>query len=379
MPQEQKTNPSRMCFKQGLHWTVLDICPCSCTSMLPSSWIVRLDSSLNLLDFPVFTISSYDWFEGYLVHDLSTTFWILSILSSFFKITSCGIPSILRSTLNSGSFFSTSDSVHRISFLTPSSSGLSVGISCSSFCTSFLMPEDALSDMPCCCCCCDCHALLSTIFGARRGVESLAYKVLSPIWEITLDIQSAGTMSFPLTVIVYFSWHGEVIAGFFFVWIVSEWVEKCEEDGPSSCAFSSSSDESSSQDWSHIISASSMNQEFFPCVWTWAFLYSHFARNCRLHWNLQLSSCVFYGFFILRFWTLQSTADSLSDCNFLRAFFMVSLNTMSSRSLKQIPLNLRALSSSVFSIAHSCLCLFTKFGLYFRPHILRSGSCLNFC
>ena len=51
--------------------------------------------------------------------------------------------------------------------------------------------------------------------------------------------------SFPLAVIAYFSRLGEVIVTFFFVWIVLEWVEKCEEDGLSSFfACSSSSDES---------------------------------------------------------------------------------------------------------------------------------------
>ena len=75
-------------------------------------------------------------------------------------------------------FFSTSDSVFRISFLTQGCSGLSVGVPCSSFRASFLVPEAALSDASCCWCC-YCQALLSTIFGAGRGVESLSNKVLS--------------------------------------------------------------------------------------------------------------------------------------------------------------------------------------------------------
>ena len=41
-------------------------------------------------------------------------------------------------------------------------------------CTSFLLLEDALSEVSCCCCCCcsECQALSSTIFGAGRVVES---------------------------------------------------------------------------------------------------------------------------------------------------------------------------------------------------------------
>ena len=101
------------------------------------------------------------------------------ILSSSSKNTSCAISSMLRSTLNSGSSISAGDSVLHFSFLTLGSSELSFGLLCSSLCTSFLVPEDALSDVSCCCCCCDCQALLSTIFGAGRGVESLSNKVLS--------------------------------------------------------------------------------------------------------------------------------------------------------------------------------------------------------
>ena len=52
---------------------------------------------------------------------------------------------------------------------------------------------------------------------------------------------------FPLAVIVCISRLREVVAMFFFMWIVPERVERYEEDGPSSFAFSSSSDESSSE------------------------------------------------------------------------------------------------------------------------------------
>ena len=54
MPQAQMINPSGMCFQQDWRWTVLDICPSSCNSTLPSSCILRLDSSLSLIDFSGF-------------------------------------------------------------------------------------------------------------------------------------------------------------------------------------------------------------------------------------------------------------------------------------------------------------------------------------
>ena len=114
MPQEQKIHPSGVCFKQDWHGTYLDICPSSCNSMLPSSWIVRLDSSLNLMDFSALTKSSMVELVRDPVRNLSTTFWIWLTLSSYSRITSCAIPSILRSTLNSGSSFSTSDAALRI-------------------------------------------------------------------------------------------------------------------------------------------------------------------------------------------------------------------------------------------------------------------------
>ena len=170
MPQEQKINPPGTCFMQDWHWTVLVFCPSSCNPILPSSWIERLDSSLKFE--PGFPKS---WMIDLVcrpVRNLSTTFWICSILSSFFKITSCAIPSNLRSTSNSGSCFSTSHSALRICFQMLGGSGLSVGVPWSSFRTSFLvLPETQLPDVSCCCC--GCQALLSTIFVASRGVESL--------------------------------------------------------------------------------------------------------------------------------------------------------------------------------------------------------------
>ena len=84
----------------------------------------------------------------------------------------------------SGSF-STRDSALRSSFLALGCSGLSVGLPFSSLCTLcttflVLVLEGALSEVSCCCCCCDCQALVSTIFVAGRGVESLSNKVQFP-------------------------------------------------------------------------------------------------------------------------------------------------------------------------------------------------------
>ena len=169
--------------------------PTRTTQMLPISWITGLDSSLNFTEFSGFPRSLRIDFVREPFLDFSNLSWIFPIRSSSFKITFCAIPSSLRSTLNSGSSFSTSDSVLRSSFLALGSSGLSVGLPCSSLCTicsSFLVREDALSEVSCCCCF-DCQALFSTIFGAGRGVESLPNKVRSHFWEITLQMQSAGT------------------------------------------------------------------------------------------------------------------------------------------------------------------------------------------
>ena len=179
----QKVSPSGMCFNQ------LDIDPSSCNSMLPSSWIVRLESSLNLMDFSDGSKSSMVYLVREPLRKFCTTSWICPFLSSSSKITRCAIPSILKSTSNSDSSFSTGDSVLRFSFLTLSSSGLSVRLPWSSFRTSFLVPENALSDVSCCSCCfcsCDYQVILSTIFGAGRGVKSLSNQILSPFSEITL-------------------------------------------------------------------------------------------------------------------------------------------------------------------------------------------------
>ena len=174
-PQEQKVNPSRMCFKHEWYWTVLDICPNSYNSML--RW-----TSTSFLVFPDLQ-QKISCVSHFLIFTL--LFRICPILSSSSKITSCAIPSILRSTLNSGYFFLKTWLSTSLHFPGAGSSGLSVGLPCSSFCISFLMPEDALSDVSCCCCCfccgcCDSQAPLSTIFGAGRGVESLSNKVRSP-------------------------------------------------------------------------------------------------------------------------------------------------------------------------------------------------------
>ena len=54
---------------------------------------------------------------------------------------------------------------------------------------------------------------------------------------------------------------------------------------------------------------------------------------------------------------LQRIAGGIRISNFLRAFFMVCLNSSSSGSMKKIPRNLLALSSFGFSMIHFCFAL----------------------
>ena len=67
--------------------------------------LMRLDSSLNIIEFPVFFRSSRIDFVCEPFLNFPTACWILPTRSSSFKISSFGIPSNLRLTLNSGSFF----------------------------------------------------------------------------------------------------------------------------------------------------------------------------------------------------------------------------------------------------------------------------------
>ena len=98
-PQEDKVNPSGMCFKHEWHWTVLDICPNSYDSMLPSSRMMRLDSSLNFKkSFLVFP-DLMDRFRVWTNTSFSTTSVLFfNIRSTSFKITLWATLSILRST-----------------------------------------------------------------------------------------------------------------------------------------------------------------------------------------------------------------------------------------------------------------------------------------
>ena len=161
----------------------------SYNSMLPISCIMRLDSSRNFKEFSGFPRSSRIDFVREPFLNCSTATWIFPIRSSSFKITSCAIPQVLRSTLNSGSF-STSDSALRFSFLTQRSSGFTLGLPCSSLCTSFLVLEDTLSEVSCCCCCCcDCHAL-SQVQSSLRCGESLKQSSLPFLRNHNLPAQS---------------------------------------------------------------------------------------------------------------------------------------------------------------------------------------------
>ena len=55
---------------------------------------------------------------------------------------------------------------------------------------------------------------------------------------------------------------------------------------------------------------------------------------------------------------LQGIAAGIGTSNFLRAAFIVSLNSSSSGSMKKIPRNCLALSGFGFSIAHFCFAIF---------------------
>ena len=74
--------------------------------------------------------------------------------------------------------------------------------------------------------------------------------------------------------------------------------------------------------------------------------------NSRIHWNFQLSSRIFDGFFIFSIFRINETNASQSSS--IIDFWL--LDWLS-----------------------SLLSGFSNFGPHFRPHILRSSSCLNFC
>ena len=81
------------------------------------------------------------------------------------------------------------------------------------------------------------------------------------------------------------------------------------------------------------------------------FLCPLLARHCRIHWNFQISPCAFEGF--------SHLPDRWNRC----------LSTFE---------HYRALASRLPMLA----CFFSGFSNlcpHFRPHILRSGSCLIFC
>ena len=92
---------------------------------------MRLDSSLNLIDFSGRPRSSRIDFlrEPFLILPQ-----VLELVPFSLHLPRSHLVQFLQSrpTLNSGSSFSSSDSLLCFSFLTPSSSGLSVGLPCSS-------------------------------------------------------------------------------------------------------------------------------------------------------------------------------------------------------------------------------------------------------
>ena len=66
---------------------------------------------------------------------------------------------------------------------------------------------------------------------------------------------------------------------------------------------------------------------------------------------------------------LQSIAAGIGISNFLRAFFMVCLNSSSFGSMKKIPRNCLGLSGFGFSIAHFCFALLSRCIRQKLPHI----------
>ena len=84
-PQAQKINPSGMCFEQDWHWTVLDICPNSYNSMLPISWIMRRDSSLNVIEFSGFSQTFKHRFRAWAISEFPHYFLDLTQPFSIFQ------------------------------------------------------------------------------------------------------------------------------------------------------------------------------------------------------------------------------------------------------------------------------------------------------
>ena len=174
-PYLQYSSPSGQCI-------FLETSPNSCNSVFPNLCIVFLDSSLDLLDLPFSLKAALRDSVGYLDRSLSTISWILLMVPWSSSTASCGIPWILRWTLNGFS---------------SSATGFPVRIGVPWFCsvTGFPVLNSVFCYCCCCCCCFSFQTSLRTIFGTRRGVETLLYNMLSA-WRLsTFLMQSAGTES----------------------------------------------------------------------------------------------------------------------------------------------------------------------------------------
>ena len=75
-----------------------------------------------------------------------------------------------------------------------------------------------------------------------------------------------------------------------------------------------------------------------------------FPRYTKVLFLILLDALLPHFFFMI----LQIIAGAIDVSNFLRAFLMVSLNSLSSGSMKQIPHNFRAFSRWSFSCDHFC-------------------------
>ena len=105
------------------------------------------------------------------------------------------------------------------------------------------------------------------------------------------------------------------------------------------------------------------------CVQLLPALVSCFRRHQQ---HKHILSCVIQycgGSPLLFIGILQGIAAGIGTSNLVRAALMLSLNSSSCGSIKNIPLNCLAMSSFGFSIAHLCFAFFFRCIRHMRPHI----------
>ena len=184
------------CFRQEGHWVVSEVCFISISSMLPISYIARLDASLNTI--PSFTKSLR---IEILFGPALFPCWLISrIFASSCKIASWEFFCTRRS-MSTSCFCSTFGSgsctncpglfpvpvVKPLTSLVPSR----VPYWVSHFATTFEVLVTTSLQIGCCCC--TSQLLFSVTLGAGLGVESLSNITRCPLSEIILKVQSPGT------------------------------------------------------------------------------------------------------------------------------------------------------------------------------------------